>query len=94
MVDGQHPDRHRQTRPNRGLTLVDNRKVIEVIDLILDFIVPPSPHQIGRVWRHQSLRITARLGEDRETPGSCMAHYPTDHRRGVSAGTASVGGYK
>ena len=75
------------TKPLVGIV---HFEVIEVIDLILDFIVPP--HQIGRVWRHQSLRITARLGEDRETPGSCMAHYPTDHRRGVSAGTAGVGG--
>ena len=64
-------------------------EVIEVIDRIVDFTVPP--HQIRRVWRHQSLRITARLGEDRETPGACMAHYPTDHRRG-GAGNASAGG--
>ena len=64
--------------------------VIEVIDLIVDFTVPP--HQIRRVWRHQSLRITARLGEDRETPGACMAHYPTDHRRGVRVGEAGAGG--
>ena len=52
------------------------REVIEVIDLILDFTVPP--HQIRRLWRHQGLRITARFGEDRGTPGACMAHYPTD----------------
>ena len=50
-------------------------QVIEVIDLILDFTVPP--HQVRRLWRHQGLRITAQLGEDSETPGACMAHYPT-----------------
>jgi hypothetical protein len=65
-------------------------EVIEVIDRILYFTVPP--HQIGRLWRHQGLRITAQLGEDRESPGACMAHYPTDHRRGVSAGKAGAGG--
>ena len=54
-------------------------EVIEVINLILDFIVPP--HQIRRLWRHLGLRITARLGEDRESPSACMEHYPTDHRR-------------
>jgi len=67
-----------------------DQEAIEVIDLFVDFTVPP--HQIARVWRHQSLSITARLGEDREPPGACMAHYPTDHRRGVSAGTAGAGG--
>jgi hypothetical protein len=63
---------------------------IEVIDLILDFTVPP--HQIRRFWRHSGLRIIARLGEDRENPGACMAHYPTDHRRGMSADKAGAGG--
>ena len=65
-------------------------EVIEVIDLILDFTVPP--HQIRRLWRHPGLRIKARLGEDRQRPGACMAHYPTDHRRGVGAGKAGAGG--
>ena len=65
-------------------------EAIEVIDLILDFTVPL--HQIRRLWRHQGLCIKARLGEDRESPRACMAHYPTDHRRGVSAGTAGAGG--
>ena len=36
---------------------IENIEVIEV-----------TFHQIRRVWRHQSLRITARLGEDRESP--------------------------
>ena len=65
-------------------------EVIEVIDFILDFTVPP--HQIRRLWRHQGLRIKARLGEDWESPGACIAHYPTDHRRGVSADKAGAGG--
>ena len=47
-------------------------EVIEVIDFILDFTVPP--HEIRRLWRHPALRIKARLGEDRESPGACMAH--------------------
>ena len=45
-------------------------EVIEVIDLIFDFTV--HPHQKRRLWRHQSLGITAPEGEDRESPGLCM----------------------
>ena len=41
-------------------------RLIEVINLILEFTIPP--HQIRRLWRHQGLRITARLGEDLESP--------------------------
>ena len=77
---GQQPS----MRPGNG--------VIEVINLIFNFTV--SPYQIRRLWRHPGLRIKAQLGEDQESPGACMVHYPTDHRRGVSAGTAGAGGYK
>ena len=65
--------------------------VIEVIDLTVDFTVPPD--QIRRVWRHQSLRITARLAEDRETPGAhgALAYGPQE---GSECGQGRREGYK
>ena len=58
-------------------------EVIEVINFIVDFTVPP--HQIRRVWRHQSLHITAQLGEARDYPTGGFGF-----GWGVSAGRAGV----
>ena len=64
-------------------------EVIEVINSIFDFTVPSRQKQ--RLWRPQSLGITAAYGEDRESPGLCMP-LPTYHGGGVSVGKAGVGG--
>jgi hypothetical protein len=46
-------------------TLLACAEVIEVIDLILDFTVPP--HQIRRLWRHQGLIRRASMASIRRT---------------------------
>ena len=84
--DHEHPTIHLSYSRWIYRTVIE---VIEVIDLILDFIVPP--HQIRRLRRHQGLRFHSTIGGNPRCMHGALPHGPQE---GSECWHGRRGGYK